>query len=105
MAEPNSSTRSNESIPAEPQNEAPAAISQPVIAAEQNAEETSIVFNENQESQQLADSGAPSNNSEPDNKRLEVPERIQRPELPPIQRIRPVERISVLPPRALPMRI
>ncbi|MEX2131105.1 MAG: hypothetical protein WD772_06425 [Pseudohongiellaceae bacterium] len=32
-------------------------------------------------------------------------EKIQRPELPPVQRIRPVERVSVLPPRVLPMRI
>lgn len=33
------------------------------------------------------------------------PDKIQRPDLPPIQRIRPVERISVLPPRIQPMRI
>lgn len=34
-----------------------------------------------------------------------ISSRIQRPALPPVQRIRPVERISVLPPRILPMRI
>jgi len=57
------------------------------------------------ENQQLADGTS----SEPENimeaQRLEMPERIQRPDLPPIQRVRPVERISIMPPRAQPMRI
>lgn len=34
-----------------------------------------------------------------------LPERIQRPELPPFQRIRPIERPALLPPRVQPMRI
>lgn len=33
------------------------------------------------------------------------PVRIRRPDLPPLQRVRPVERISVLPPRVQPMRL
>jgi hypothetical protein len=37
--------------------------------------------------------------------RASVPERIQRPDLPPFQRIRPVERPSLLPSRMQPMRI
>jgi hypothetical protein len=37
--------------------------------------------------------------------RASVPERIQRPDLPPFQRIRPVERPSLLPNRVQPMRI
>ncbi len=37
--------------------------------------------------------------------RASVPERIQRPDLPPFQRIRPVERPSLLPSRVQPMRI
>jgi len=37
--------------------------------------------------------------------RSSIPERIQRPDLPPFQRIRPVERPSLLPSRAQPMRI
>lgn len=37
--------------------------------------------------------------------RSSVPERIQRPDLPPFQRIRPVERPSLLPSRVQPMRI
>lgn len=57
------------------------------------------------ENQQLAEGTS----SEPENimeaQRLEMPERIQRPDLPPIQRVRPVERISIMPPRAQPMRI
>lgn len=34
-----------------------------------------------------------------------LPERIQRPEIPPFQRIRPIERPALLPPRVQPMRI
>ncbi len=34
-----------------------------------------------------------------------IPERIQRPDLPPFQRIRPVERPALMPPRVQPMRI
>ncbi|MEY3667500.1 MAG: hypothetical protein RL572_1040 [Pseudomonadota bacterium] len=37
--------------------------------------------------------------------RASVPDRIQRPDLPPFQRIRPVERPSLMPGRAQPMRI
>lgn len=37
--------------------------------------------------------------------RNSIPDRIQRPELPPFQRIRPVERPSLLPSRVQPMRI
>lgn len=37
--------------------------------------------------------------------RRSLPERIQRPELPPFQRIRPVERAAIMPPRVQPMRI
>lgn len=37
--------------------------------------------------------------------RSSIPERIQRPDLPPFQRIRPVERPSLLPSRVQPMRI
>jgi hypothetical protein len=37
--------------------------------------------------------------------RLTHPGRIQRPQLPPIQRIRPIQRPSILPPRILPMRL
>lgn len=48
---------------------------------------------------ETADSG------EPDIDRRSLPDRIQRPELPPIQRIRPVERVSNMPPRVQPMRI
>ncbi|MDX1490083.1 MAG: hypothetical protein R3332_02265 [Pseudohongiellaceae bacterium] len=40
-----------------------------------------------------------------ESRRIDMPERIQRPELPPVQRVRPVERISIAPPRAQPMRI
>ncbi|MEX0902680.1 MAG: hypothetical protein WDZ76_08145 [Pseudohongiellaceae bacterium] len=36
-------------------------------------------------------------------KRVNLPERVQRPELPPIQRIRPIERLSILPPPVRPM--
>jgi len=34
-----------------------------------------------------------------------LPERIQRPDLPPFQRIRPIERPALMPPRVQPMRI
>ncbi|HJO10576.1 MAG: hypothetical protein QGG67_16750 [Gammaproteobacteria bacterium] len=37
--------------------------------------------------------------------RLARPERIQRPQLPPIQRVRPIARPTVLPPRIKPMRL
>ncbi len=37
--------------------------------------------------------------------RGELPDRIQRPEIPPFQRIRPIERPALLPPRVQPMRI
>lgn len=37
--------------------------------------------------------------------RRSLPDRIQRPELPPFQRIRPVERAAIMPPRVQPMRI
>ena len=40
-----------------------------------------------------------------DRSRSGLPERIQRPTLPPFQRIRPVERPALLPPRVQPMRI
>jgi hypothetical protein len=36
---------------------------------------------------------------------VSFPERMQRPQLPPINRARPIERISVLPPRVAPMRL
>jgi hypothetical protein len=55
--------------------------------------------------QQLADSTPPEQENTMEAQRLEMPERIQRPDLPPIQRVRPVERISIMPPRAQPMRI
>lgn len=51
----------------------------------------------NDETLQIAD--------ENDSRAPEHVRRIQRPELPPVQRIRPVERISVLPPRVKPLRI
>ncbi|MDP1933209.1 MAG: hypothetical protein Q8L60_17300 [Gammaproteobacteria bacterium] len=47
---------------------------------------------------------APASN-EPEIDRRSLPDRIQRPDLPPFQRIRPVERASVMPPRVQPMRI
>lgn len=37
--------------------------------------------------------------------RRSLPDRIQRPELPPFQRVRPVERAAIMPPRVQPMRI
>ncbi len=40
-----------------------------------------------------------------DDLRLTRPERIQRPELPPVQRIRPIQRASILPPRVQPLRL
>ena len=54
----------------------------------------------------LADLGTESA-TEPDKtpERVTRTDRVQRPDLPPIQRARPVERISVLPPRVQPMRI
>jgi hypothetical protein len=55
--------------------------------------------------QQLADSTQPEQENAMEAQRLAMPERIQRPDLPPIQRVRPVERISIMPPRAQPMRI
>lgn len=42
---------------------------------------------------------------DPEVDRRSLPERIQRPELPPFQRIRPVERAAIMPPRVQPMRI
>lgn len=57
------------------------------------------------EPQQLAEGTPPEQENIVEAQRLEMPERIQRPDLPPIQRVRPVERISILPPRAQPMRI
>ncbi|MGJ8689344.1 MAG: hypothetical protein ACSHXZ_07470 [Gammaproteobacteria bacterium] len=42
---------------------------------------------------------------EPNRERNGLPERIQRPEIPPFQRIRPVQRPALLPPRVQPMRI
>lgn len=42
---------------------------------------------------------------EPNRERNGLPERIQRPEIPPFQRIRPVQRPALLPPRVLPMHI
>lgn len=42
---------------------------------------------------------------DPEIDRRGLPERIQRPELPPFQRIRPVERAAIMPPRVQPMRI
>lgn len=36
---------------------------------------------------------------------LSRPEKIQRPELPPIQRLRPIQRASILPPRIKPLRL
>ncbi|OGT74482.1 MAG: hypothetical protein A3H44_04535 [Gammaproteobacteria bacterium RIFCSPLOWO2_02_FULL_57_10] len=42
---------------------------------------------------------------DPEIDRRSLPERIQRPELPPFQRIRPVERAAIMPPRVQPMRI
>ena len=42
---------------------------------------------------------------EVDRERDNLPERIQRPEIPPFQRIRPVQRPALLPPRVQPMRI
>ncbi|PCH58444.1 MAG: hypothetical protein COC19_08480 [SAR86 cluster bacterium] len=38
-------------------------------------------------------------------RRSALSKRIQRPQLPPLQRIRPIERMTVLPPRVLPMRL
>ncbi len=37
--------------------------------------------------------------------RLARPDRIQRPELPPVQRFRPIRRASILPPRVRPLRL
>ena len=37
--------------------------------------------------------------------RLARPDRIQRPELPPVQRFRPIQRASILPPRVRPLRL
>lgn len=37
--------------------------------------------------------------------RLSRPDRIQRPELPPMQRVRPVQRAAILPPRVKPLRL
>lgn len=44
-------------------------------------------------------------NAEPaaQSQRLERPERIVRPELPPVQRVRPIQRAAVLPPRIKPL--
>lgn len=42
---------------------------------------------------------------DPEIDRRSLPDRIQRPELPPFQRIRPVERAAIMPPRVQPMRI
>lgn len=42
---------------------------------------------------------------EPEIGRGNIPDRIQRPDLPPILRIRPVERVSIMPPRVQPMRL
>ena len=42
---------------------------------------------------------------DPEIDRSSLPDRIQRPELPPFQRIRPVERAAIMPPRVQPMRI
>jgi hypothetical protein len=60
--------------------------------------------------QQLAEANAPANTSDGDASsetldRSNLPERIQRPELPPFQRITPVQRPTLLPPRVQPMRI
>jgi len=43
--------------------------------------------------------------SQEDLARLARPERIQRPELPPIQRVSPLQRTAILPPRVQPMRL
>ena len=37
--------------------------------------------------------------------RMQRPERIQRPELPPVQRIQPIRPTAILPPRVKPMRL
>ncbi len=70
-------------------------------AEEEVTEETAIVPAKSVAVAQEADKEAP---AEPLD-RASVPERIQRPELPPFQRIRPVERPSLLPSRVQPMRI
>jgi hypothetical protein len=61
------------------------------------------ITSENEESPPL-DANAPPSEDTAD--RRISPERIQRPELPPFQRIRPaVDRASIAPPRPQPMRI
>jgi hypothetical protein len=53
----------------------------------------------------LAGEPSPANSEDRAQLRTAYPDRIQRPDLPPIQRARPVERLSILPPRVQPMRI
>jgi len=60
--------------------------------------------------QQLAEANAPANTTDEDSNsqsvdRSNLPERIQRPELPPFQRVTPVQRPTLMPPRVQPMRI
>lgn len=79
--------------------EAPAIEAVPVTPAETGeVEEMSAV----QEAPQLVDSVPPIVESEADSTdRNVLPERIQRPELPPFQRVRPIERPSIAAPPAL----
>jgi hypothetical protein len=52
------------------------------------------------------DTDAVSSALEVDSGRIERPERVQRPELPPMQRVRPsVQRAGILPPRVKPLRL
>ncbi|MDT8428599.1 MAG: hypothetical protein RQ757_07525 [Pseudomonadales bacterium] len=79
----------------------------PATDQTQNQETTAepILLDSTAPETNLAESGVNVNESST-NERLQAPERIQRPELPPLQRIRPtIDRSAIVPARPQPMRI
>lgn len=80
-------------------------VATPLIDDSANAQDEAL-----RDSPQLAETitvilDSDAQDAEQQRQRSARPERIQRPELPPFQRIRPVERPAMLPPRVQPMRI
>lgn len=90
-----------ESMPAPEPVAAAATASEPVVELVSDTQEMPVVPAESVAVVQESKEEVP---AEPLD-RASVPERIQRPDLPPFQRIRPVERPSLLPSRVQPMRI
>lgn len=80
------------STPETAEQPAPSVINVAVDPTAIPAETMTVAHESEEESQEAID-------------RSSMPERIQRPDLPPFQRIRPVERPSLLPSRVQPMRI